>query len=271
MVSPLHGLAILFSRTYFPKRHTIIEANCIGWGNIVKYTYLDCLAMFGVGGAHPGGLKLTRKILAKEQIDSSSRVLDIGCGTGQTVAYISGHYNCHVSGLESNKIMLDKAKKRLSSINLPVEIVEESAEKLPFEDNFFDIILSESVISFTNQHLALSELKRVLKPNGVLLAIEMTLEKSVEQQKLDSFIHFYGVSRLQTEAEWFDTLKQTGFSTVQINADEEQPDEEDLENATEFSLSDDITDECFDVLGIHEQLTIDFKDIVGYRILRCTK
>ncbi|MBE4906717.1 methyltransferase domain-containing protein [Bacillus luteolus] len=237
----------------------------------MKNTYLDCLALFGVGGAHPGGLKLTREILAQEQIDSSSRILDIGCGTGQTAAFISNHYNCHVSALENNKVMLEKAEERLSTISLPVTIVEGKAEELPFEDNHFDIILSESVISFTEQPVTLSELKRVLKPNGVLLGIEMTLEKLIDKQELEAFIHFYGVTRLQTEDEWFETVKEAGFSAIRITKNDEDPDEEDLENATEFYLSENITDECFSVLETHEQFTKDFKDIVGYRVIRCTK
>lgn len=240
-------------------------------GKILKHTYLDCLALFGVGGAHPGGLKLTREILSQEQIDSSSRILDIGCGTGQTAAFISNHYHCHVSAIENNKVMLEKAKERFSSVSMPVTIMEGKAETLPFEDNYFDFILSESVISFTQQPLALTELKRVLKPNGILLAIEMTLEKLIDQQELESFITFYGVSRLQTEADWFETLKEAGFSTIRITKNEEEPDDEDLENATEFFLSEDITDECFNVLETHERFTSDFKDIVGYRIIRCIK
>ncbi|MCR1834683.1 hypothetical protein NSA56_09745 [Oceanobacillus caeni] len=44
--------------------------------------YLDCLALFGVGGAHPGGLPLTKRILSKEEIDEKQSILDAGCGTG---------------------------------------------------------------------------------------------------------------------------------------------------------------------------------------------
>ncbi len=237
----------------------------------MKNTYLDCIALFGVGGAHPGGLKLTRKILAQEKIDSSFRILDIGCGTGQTAAFISNQYNCHVSAIENNKIMLSKAKERLASVGLPVTLMEGKAEELPFEDNQFDIILSESVISFTEQPLSLSELQRVLKPNGVLLAIEMTLEKLIDQQELESFTTFYGVSRLHTEDEWIETLNGAGFPNIYITKNDEDSDEEDLENATEFFLSENITDECFSVLETHEAFTKQFEGIVGYRIIRCTK
>ncbi|PAV29194.1 hypothetical protein CIL05_12410 [Virgibacillus profundi] len=76
-------------------------------------TYLDCLALFGVGGAHPGGLQLTKRILSQEDINEEKRVLDAGCGTGQTSAYIAETYPCHVTSLDYNKIMVDKARKRL--------------------------------------------------------------------------------------------------------------------------------------------------------------
>ena len=34
----------------------------------MEITYLDCLALFGIGGAHPGGLQLTKEILSREKI-----------------------------------------------------------------------------------------------------------------------------------------------------------------------------------------------------------
>ncbi|MER2000935.1 MAG: hypothetical protein ABS882_14300, partial [Lysinibacillus sp.] len=45
---------------------------------IENYTYLDLLSTFGIGGAHPGGLNLTKKIFDSENITSTSNVLDVG-------------------------------------------------------------------------------------------------------------------------------------------------------------------------------------------------
>ena len=53
--------------------------------------YLDLLAEFGVGGAHPGGFPLTKEVLSSLHLPPSSSVLDIGCGTGQTAEYLSDH------------------------------------------------------------------------------------------------------------------------------------------------------------------------------------
>ena len=54
--------------------------------------YLDFLSKFGVSGAHPGGIKLTKKIFENEKINKSSRILDVGCGTGQTADYLAARY-----------------------------------------------------------------------------------------------------------------------------------------------------------------------------------
>ena len=45
--------------------------------------YLDLLAYFGIGGAHPGGFNLTQSILEAENIQPTEAVLDVGCGRGK--------------------------------------------------------------------------------------------------------------------------------------------------------------------------------------------
>ena len=79
-------------------------------------TYFDFLAKFGVGGAHPGGIPLTKNILSGENITNKTQILDAGCGTGQTAAFLYQQYNAKVVGLEINPIMIRKGKKTLSII-----------------------------------------------------------------------------------------------------------------------------------------------------------
>lgn len=109
--------------------------------------YLDFLSKFGVSGAHPGGIELTKKILENEMINKSSRILDVGCGTGETSAYLAARYGAKVTGLDINPIMIKKAKIRMAKYQLPVEIIHGSIEKCPLEDSNYDFIISESVLS----------------------------------------------------------------------------------------------------------------------------
>ena len=235
----------------------------------LNYTYLDCLAIFGVGGAHPGGLQLTKELLSREKIDETKSILDAGCGTGQTSAYIAEQYRCNVTSLDCNKIMLDKARQRFSSLHLPIEVKQGSTENLPFDEGLFDIILSESVISFTDVSLTIPEFKRVLKPNGVLLAIEMVLEKSLSEEELKPIVDFYGVSQLLTENEWYNFFQKANFKQVTVEKCKLQFEENDVQNATDFSLSENIDDIFYEILEKHAHFTAVYKDILGFRLFRC--
>lgn len=235
----------------------------------MNYSYTDCLAIFGVGGAHPGGLQLTKELLSREKIDETTSILDAGCGTGQTSAYIAEQYRSKVTSLDSNKIMLDKARQRFLSLNSPIEVKQGSTENLPFSEGIFDLILSESVISFTDVSLTIPEFKRVLKPNGVLLAIEMVLEKSLSEEELKTIINFYGVSQILTENEWKNLFQKAKFTKVSVERFNLQIDENNVQNATDFSLSENIDDEFFEILEKHLHFNTVYKDILGFRLFRC--
>ena len=165
--------------------------------------------------------------------------------------------------------MLDKARQRFLSLHLPIEVKQGSTENLPFDESLFDIILSESVISFTDVSLTIPEFKRVLKPNGVLLAIEMVLEKSLSEEELKPIVDFYGVSQLLTENEWYNFFQKAGFKQVTVEKCKLQFEENDVQNAPDFSLSENIDDIFFEILEKHVHFTTVYKDILGFRLFRC--
>ena len=235
----------------------------------MEFTYLDCLALFGIGGAHPGGLQLTKEILSREKIKEKTIILDVGCGTGQTSAYMAEKYKCKITGLDNNEIMLEKAKKRFQFRNLPIETRLGSVESLPFGEKSFDMILSESVATFTDVSKTLPEFRRVLKPNGVLLAIEMVLEESLPEEELTSITEFYGVPRILTESEWNSFFQKAHFQQISIDKFNLQFEEPEIENAADFSISDQLDDELYDILDQHEQLTKKYQNLLGFRVFRC--
>ncbi|MBS4223120.1 class I SAM-dependent methyltransferase [Lederbergia citrea] len=235
----------------------------------MESAYLNSLALFGVGGAHPGGLQLTKKILSREKIPKSTRILDAGCGTGQTSSFMAKKYGCHVTALDCNGIMLEKARKRFQSLHLPIDLRNGSTENLPFEDGSFDIVLSESVMSFTDLSLTIPEFKRVLKSDGIVLAIEMVREKQVSGEKLKQILNFYGMPQLLAEQEWISLFKRAGFNQIHAEKFNLQPDEHDSGNVADFLPSNEIEDSHYEALEKHHYLSTIYKDILGCRIFRC--
>ncbi|MUK90417.1 methyltransferase domain-containing protein [Ornithinibacillus sp. L9] len=236
----------------------------------MNYSYMDCLAELGIGGAHPGGLPLTKQLLSQVPIQDGTTVLDAGCGTGRSSAYVKEHFACQVTALDNHQTMVKKAKQRFLSHNLPIEVQHGSTESLPFEKSTFDIILSESVIAFTDASRTVNEFSRVLKPTGVLLAVEMVVEKAIPMKEVNEIKEFYGLSELLTVDEWDSLFQQAGFQDRKILTFTSQFDAHDPDHAPEFLLSENLDDVHFDILKEHEQLIEKYKDVLGYRMFRCT-
>lgn len=180
-----------------------------------QLTYLDLLAKYGVGSAHPGGMLLTREALRVLPIGRNTRLLDVGCGTGQTSFYAAKTYSCKVTAMDINEQMLKQAALRFDKEALDIELVRADALALPFEPHSFDIVLSESVTAFTVMDRALKEYKRVLETGGILLAIEMTAETPLAANDAGHIMSVYGVSKIPTQNEWIDMFTQAGFSDIQ--------------------------------------------------------
>ena len=108
-----------------------------------------------------------------EGLPKGSKVLDVGCGTGEQVRRIRelGH---EVVGLEPAPAMRQKAIEN----NPGVEIIDGSITRLPFEDDSFDAVISIEVLRYLHKadvRDAYAEMRRVLKPGGQLFVTLVNL------------------------------------------------------------------------------------------------
>ncbi|MFX1383452.1 MAG: class I SAM-dependent methyltransferase [Promethearchaeota archaeon] len=107
-------------------------------------------------------LKLISHIL-KNRKSKFTKILDIGCGDG-VILFLLYHkfksYNLEIHGIDSSNIALEVAKKRLSNGFFR----NTDLYNLPYEDDYFDLILSSDVIEHvSNPEKMLQEIKRVGK------------------------------------------------------------------------------------------------------------
>ena len=99
------------------------------------------------------------------------RVLDIGCGNGALLNALSDRIGSGV-GVDESAGILDRAQKRNSEIsNLRFEIIK--GPVLPFEDASFDVVISLMSFRYLDWDPLLAEIKRVTKPGGKLLIVDM--------------------------------------------------------------------------------------------------
>ncbi|PIS34962.1 MAG: hypothetical protein COT36_04810 [Parcubacteria group bacterium CG08_land_8_20_14_0_20_38_56] len=97
----------------------------------------------------------------------AKRILDIACGAGYGSALLAEKAN-QVVGLDIDKDSIDYAKSHYSRQNL--KFIMGDAQNFNFPDSFFDAIVSfETIEHLSSPSKFLKELKKVLKPNGILI------------------------------------------------------------------------------------------------------
>lgn len=107
-------------------------------------------------------------------VGRSGKALDVGAGRG-IASYALAREGFSVSALEPDPSGLVGAaaiRTLASESSLPIQVVEEFSESLPFADATFDVVFARAVLHHTRDlEGACREFSRVLKPGGLLLAI----------------------------------------------------------------------------------------------------
>jgi ubiquinone/menaquinone biosynthesis C-methylase UbiE len=121
-------------------------------------------------GLHLGGQGATRTLLDACQADATSRVLDVGCGSGATACLIAEQYSARVRSIDISEVMIAKAEERARRQGLQERVEFQVADvfRLPFEDGAFDVAIVESVLIPLpgDKKQALAEMTRVVRPGG---------------------------------------------------------------------------------------------------------
>ena len=114
------------------------------------------------------------------------RVLDLGSGAGMdslVAAQMVGPRGS-VTGIDMTREMLAKARSAASEMGASnVEFVEGEVESLPFEDETFDVVISNGVIDLIpDKDTVFSEINRVLGPGGRIQIADVTIQNPVSEE-----------------------------------------------------------------------------------------
>jgi ubiquinone/menaquinone biosynthesis C-methylase UbiE len=162
-------------------------------------------------------ISITEQTLALMDLKPGDRVLDLGCGAGwasrlMAKAVANGDKPGQVIGLDVADEMIRRA--RAGSVDHDnVMFVVGSAQQIPWDENFFDKVLSvESFYYYSDQDRALAELFRVMAPKGELyILINLYRDNHyslrwVEELKVPLQVH--------SEQEYIEMLKRHTFEDV---------------------------------------------------------
>ncbi len=137
-----------------------------------EYDGLNRVISFGID------VKWRKKVVAIVAKQKPDSILDIATGTGDLAINLIKTKASKIIGLDLSSGMLDVGRQKIAKKGLEsnIEMVLGDSENLPFQDDNFDAItVAFGVRNFENLEKGLSEILRVLKPNGVFVILETSI------------------------------------------------------------------------------------------------
>lgn len=155
--------------------------------------------------------------------EKTGRALDIGAGRG-IASYALAREGFHVTALEPDPSSIVGAaaiRALATEAELPIDVVEEFSERLPFADAVFDVVFARAVLHHTRDlEGACREMHRVLKPGGIFIAArEHVISK---EEDLPEFLdlhplhHLYGGEHAFLLDRYESALRHAGFPRVDV-------------------------------------------------------
>ena len=141
---------------------------------------------FDAGNYHLSKSEYQEYMIKKTEPQSSDHLLEVAAGTCICGRAYASHVN-HVTCLDATPAMLKVGKKEAEDAGISnITFVKGIAEELPFLDNSFDIVISRLAFHhFVNPEEIFTEMKRVLKPGGKLVLMDMVPQKEELRAQID--------------------------------------------------------------------------------------
>lgn len=153
------------------------------------------------------------------QVKPGDCVLEVGSGTGTLTlaAKRQAGPTGQVFGIDIIPGMIEASRRKAAQAGLEVTFQSGSIENIPFPDNKFDVVLCSFMIfhmSEATRKKGIAEIRRVLKPNGRLLVLDLAmparpLPRAIAQVFFKGFIE-------HDLKELLPLMREAGFSNIEI-------------------------------------------------------
>ncbi len=165
----------------------------------------------------------TNKVLMElAEINSSSKVLDAGCGVGGAAVFINEQNGARVTGITLSQKQLDSANKLVKEKGL-IDMVNFKLmdyTQTSFPDESFDVIWAcESVCHSPEPKKFITEAHRLLRKGGRLVICDFfkTSEDQIDKNDwLQKWCNTWAVTKLTTSAHFKKDMEESGFKNIKV-------------------------------------------------------
>jgi demethylmenaquinone methyltransferase/2-methoxy-6-polyprenyl-1,4-benzoquinol methylase len=132
-----------------------------------------------------------RFLVSRVKVGPGDRVLDVATGTAAVAIELVRRSGCRIVGLDQSPEMLETGRERIESARLGdrIEMVEGTAERLPFEDASFDALTFTYLLRYVDDPgAAMRELARVVRPGGTIAMLEFGVPRGLARPAWELYV-----------------------------------------------------------------------------------
>ena len=166
------------------------------------------------------GIRLNELMVEYAGIDATSRVLDVGCGNGTNVIWVSRNTGANATGIDLSGVRIANAvasMERVPELAGKIAFEKASATELPFAEGAFTHVWSQATIYHVPDKIkVLEEAYRVLEPGGQFIFDDLTKPTPDISESARQFV--YDRLLFDTDFSFYSyigALRETGFKVLQ--------------------------------------------------------
>ncbi len=240
------------------------------------------LERLGKTKLRPGGVAGTNWLLNHVDFDKPLVFLEVACNKAQGLIDLANKYDGDFYGIDKDEVSVEEAKKNVKALGLEdrIKIYHGDATDLPFEDDFFDVVMNEAMLTMLNNDgkaKATKEYNRVLKKGGILLTHDVLLTKDDVNivRGLQKAINIAAVPLLLEK--WIEVFKNSGFENVEYNSGKmtlmskegmmKDEGEEGMKKIMELAMQDENKEQFMEMMNFFS----DYSEFVHYIVCKSVK
>lgn len=152
-------------------------------------------------------------------VDASSRIVDLGAGYGGAARYLAKRFGCSVYCINLSETQNQRNREitEAQSLSDKIEVVDGSFEKLPYEDNSFNVAWSQdSFLHSGERATVMREIDRTLKPGGQLVFTDPMQADDCPEGVLQPVLERIHLDSLGSVAFYREQAAQLGWKEIKV-------------------------------------------------------
>lgn len=183
----------------------------------ISFEELICKTHLNLERQGPGSSKMTLKALSFiDNLSASSRVADLGCGTGGQTMVLAQNIPGTITGIDILPAFIDVLNNKAGTLGLEARVngIVGSFEELPFQKEELDLIWCEGAIDHIGFETGLAYWNGFLKKGGYIAVTSPSWLTDVHPTEVEKLWTNAGSCGLDTIANHASIMQKTGYSFV---------------------------------------------------------